>query len=193
MALVDHQIVAALDGANHLHVRVVFDHRPQFGFVAAAAHLVEDHADDANGWIEGLVTEDQGCDAAGHALTVQHQYDWRVQLRGERGIAVAAIERKAVVQALVALDQTDVGTLHLGREKVTDLGPVHGVVVEIVTRASGGLAKPQGIDIVRPLLERLHDIAGRTQCGAQSNTERGFARRLVRGRDVEMSHLPALK
>ena len=108
MALDQRQHRVVRHRAQHGHIGVVLDHRAQLGFVARAAELVQDHAGNPDARVEGLVPQDQRCDAACHAARVEHQHHRQVEQMGQRGVAVAAVQRQAVVQALVALDDADV-------------------------------------------------------------------------------------
>ena len=138
MAFADLQCGIAVHSADHRHVGVVFDDRAQLGFVTTAAELVEDHAGDVHLRGEGLIAEDQRCDAACHTLGVDDQDHWRVQQGGEGGVAVAAIEVKAIIEPLVALDEAEVGIATVALGGAQDLRPAHGVEIEIVTVATGG-------------------------------------------------------
>ncbi len=117
------QLGVAGQRAEHRHVGVVLDHRAQLGLVAAAAELVEHDAGDADLAVEGLVAEDQRCDAARHALRVEHQQHRQAEHARQRRIAVAAVEREAVVEALVAFDEGDVGARRVRGEAATISSP----------------------------------------------------------------------
>ena len=62
---------------------------------------------------------------------------------------------------------------------------VHQVGVEVEAGPAGGAAEPHRVDVVRPLLERLHHRAARGQRRAQAERDRGLARRLVCGGDEQ--------
>ena len=109
MALDDREARVALDGAEHGDIGVVLDHEAQLRLVPAAAKVVEDHAGDADVAVERLVAEDQRRDAARHAAGVDDQDHRQVEHLRHRRVAVAAVEGEAVVEALVALDDRDVG------------------------------------------------------------------------------------
>ena len=109
MAFDQGQTRVVLHGAEYRHIGVVLDDGAQFGFVATAAEAIEDDAGDADVAVEGLVAENQRRDAAGHAAGVEYQDDRQVEQVGQRGVAVGAVERQAVVESLVAFDQTDFG------------------------------------------------------------------------------------
>jgi hypothetical protein len=83
--------------------------------------------------IEGLVAEDQRRDAAGHAARVDDQDHRRVQQAGEGGVAVAAVQVEAVVQALVALDQAHAGAACATREAAQYLVVALQVEIQVVT------------------------------------------------------------
>ena len=93
MALNDGEAFIVLDRADHRHVGVMLDDLAQLGFVARAAKIVENDAGDVDVAIERLVTEDQRRDAARHAARVDHQHHRQIEQHGQRGIAVAAVER----------------------------------------------------------------------------------------------------
>jgi hypothetical protein len=123
VALDDGQLRVVQHGAEHRHVGVVLDHRAQLGLVARAAEAVEDDAGDADVAVEGLVAEDQRGDAARHAARVEHQHHRQAEQLGQRGIAVAAGEVEPVVEALVALDEGNVG-IRAWRAKLSRISAV---------------------------------------------------------------------
>jgi len=94
MALDDGHARVVLHGAEHRNVGVVTNHRAQLRLVARPAQLVEDYPGDANARIECLVAENERRNTARHATRVDHQYDRSADQRGERGVAVAAVEVK---------------------------------------------------------------------------------------------------
>jgi hypothetical protein len=51
--------------------------------MTAVSHLVEHQPTDAQVRIEGQVTQQQGCDPSGHALTVDDQDDRGSQVLGQ--------------------------------------------------------------------------------------------------------------
>ena len=186
VALRHREVHIVLQGPQHRHVGVVLDHGAQLGFVARAAELVQDHAGDAHVALERLVAQDQRRDAARHAARIDHQQHRQTQLAGKRRIAVAAVERQAVVQALVALDQAHIGGVRLARERGDDLGVVHQVRVEVETRPAAGAREPHRVDVVGAFLEGLHAAAARGERFRQADRQRGLARRLV-GRGDEQA------
>ncbi len=175
-------------GTEHRHVGVMLYDGTQLGFMAAAAELVEDHAADADLGVETLIAQYQRCDAARHAACVQHQYHGRIEQLGQRRIAVAAVQIQTVVESLVALDDVDVRAPCVVADGVNDFVVLHGVEIEVVAGASGGPAEPHGIDVVRPLLERLHHQAARAQGSTQSQRDSGLAGRLVGSGDEDLRH-----
>ncbi len=174
-----------LHRAEHRHVGVVLDHRAQLGLVARAAEAVEDHAADADVAVEGLVAQDQRRDAACHASRIEHQQHRQAELLGQRCVAVAAVQRQAVVQALVALDQAQARSGTVPREAGVDLGVRHQHRIEVHAGAAGGQRQPHRVDVVRPLLEGLHEVAAQRQGGGQAERHRRLARRLVRSGDEQ--------
>jgi hypothetical protein len=171
--------------AEHRHIGVVLDHGAQLGLVPAATHLVEYHPGDADALVEGLEAEDQRRDAACHATRVDDQQHGQAEHVRQRRIAVAAVQRHAVVQALVAFDDADVGAFGMPREGGGDLIAARQVGVEVEAVAPGGLGQPHRVDVVGPLLEGLHRQTLRTQGRTQADAERGLARGLVRGRNQQ--------
>ena len=135
VALGDRQALVVLDRAQHRHVGVMLDHCPQLGLVARAAQAVEDHAGDADVALEGLVAEDQRRHPPRHAARVDDQHDRQAELARQRRVAVAAVERQAVVQALVAFDQAEVGSCGVAREAGLHGRLAHQVGVEVVAGA----------------------------------------------------------
>ncbi len=172
-------------GAQHRHVGVVLDDGAQLALVARPADVVEDHAADADARVEGLVAEDQRRDAARHAACVEHQQHRQAELGGERGVAVAAVQRQAVVQALVAFHQADVGTAHALPEDLRDLVPAHQLRIEVDAGPAGGQREPHRVDVVGALLEGLHRVAARRERRRERQRDRGLARTLVRGGDEQ--------
>ncbi len=117
MTLDDRETRIVMDGAQHRNVGVMLDHEPQLRLVPAAAQIVEDHAGDTYLAIERLVAEDQRCDAAGHPARVDDEHDRQAEHPCHCRVAVAAVEREAVVESLVALDQRDVGAGAVAAER----------------------------------------------------------------------------
>jgi hypothetical protein len=72
VALDQREFGILLHRADHRHVSVMLDHCAQLGLMTAAAESVEDHPGNADAGVEGLVAEDQRCDAARHSACVEH-------------------------------------------------------------------------------------------------------------------------
>ncbi len=191
MTFHDAQALVVLHRAEHRNAGVVGDHGAQLGFVARTPELIQDHAGDADVPVERLVAEDERRDTARHPARVDHQHHRCADQRGERGVAVAAVKVESVVQALVALDDAERGTLHAPRDLGADLLRAAQVGVEVVAGPPGGEPQPQGINVVGPLLERLHRFAPRSQGGAQPDAHRGLARGLVGRGDEKTVHAVA--
>ena len=188
MALGDLHAGVVLHRADHLDVGVMLDHRAQLGFMAAAAEVVEDDAGDANVAVECLITKNQRGHPARHAARVDHQHHRRAEQLGERRVAVAAVEIEAVVQTLVAFDQADARAGRGMRELLHDLVAPHHVEIEVVAGPLRRHAQPQRIDVVGPLLERLHRMAARVQGGAQAERQRGLAGGFMGGGNEDAGH-----
>ena len=182
MAFDDRQMRVVMNGAQHRHVGVVLDDHPQLCLVPAAAEIVEDHAGDPDVAVERLVAENQRRDAARHAARVDHEHHRQREHSRQRRVAVAAVEREAVVEALVALDERDVGVARVRRERRQDFIRIGEIRVEIAAGPPGRRGQPHRIDEIRPLLERLDNLPARGQRGAQADAHRRLARRLVGGR-----------
>ena len=191
VALDDRHALIVLHGAEHRNASVVPDHRAQLCLVARATELIQDHAGDANRRVERLIAENQRRDAARHAARVDHQHHRRAEERGERGVAVAAVQGEPVVQALIALDDAERGAVHAPRELGADLLRAAQVGVQVVAGPPGGESEPQRIDVVRAFLERLHRLPARAQCGAQADAHGGLARGFVRGGYEQAVHAVA--
>jgi len=183
VALDDGQAFVLVHGAQDRHVGVVLDHAAQPRFVTRAAEPVEDDAGDADVTIEGLIAEDERGDAAGHAAGVNDQHHRRPQQLRQGGVAVAAVQREAVVQPLVALDEGEIGAARAGDERPQDFAAPHEIKIKVVAVAPGGETQPHGVNIVGALLERLHREAAGAQGGGEPERDRGLAGRLVRGGD----------
>ncbi len=183
MALGQREPAVVADRAEHGHVGVVLDDGAQLAFVARAADLVQDHAGDAHVTVEGLIAEQQRRHAARHAARVDHEHDRQAEALGERRVAVAAVEREAVVQALVALDERGVGVGRVACEQRVDLVAAHQVQVEVEAGPRARARQPHRVDVVGALLERLHREAARGERGGEAEAHRRLARRLVRRRD----------
>ena len=193
LALDDRKPGLVVDGAQHRHVRVVLDHGPQLRFVAAAAQLVEDHAGDSNVAVERLVAEDERRDAAGHAAGVDDQHHRQVEHPGDRGVAVAAVEREPVVEALVALDERDVGAGGVTSETRADLGLAGEVRVEVAAAPPAREREPHRVDVVRSLLECLDHEPARAHRRGEPDGNRRLAGRLVCRGDEETAHARCLQ
>ena len=188
VALDDRQALIVLHGAEHRNAGVMADHGAQLRLVTRTAELIQYHAGDPDVPVEGLIAENQRRDAARHAARVDHQHHRRTDERGERGVAVAAFQVEAVVQALVALDEAERRAVHAPRELGADLLRAAQVEVEVMAGPPGRESEPQRIDVVRPFLERLHDFPARAQGGAQADAHCGLARGLVGRGDDEAIH-----
>ena len=185
VAFDDRHALVLVHGAQHRHVGVMLDHGAQLGFVARAAQPVQYHARDANFAVEGLVAQDQRRDAAGHAARIDHQHHRRAQQRGDarhccccprgrgrRTVPCCLPRRRSIAPCMRRANSCAVPARRSGK-------------IEVVARPPGRQAEPQRVDVVGPLLERLHRLAARAQGGAQADAYRRLARRLMRGRDRE--------
>ena len=99
MPLDDAEPLIVMDRTDHRHIGIMLDDRAQLGFVPAAAKVVEDHAGDVDVAVERLIAKDQRRDAARHAARIDHQEHRQVEQLRQGGVAVAAIQREAVIQA----------------------------------------------------------------------------------------------
>ena len=156
MALGDGQALVLVDRAQYRHLRIPRDHFTQLALMAWSADLVEDDAGDLHARIERLVAQDQGGDATRHADAIEHQHHRHTQEFGQGGVAVTAFHVHAIVEALVALDQGDVGRRGMTRIQRRDLGLAHHVEIQVVAGPTRREPVPDRIDIVRPLLECLY-------------------------------------
>ena len=185
VALDDREPRIVVDGADDRDVGVVLDHHPELRLVAAAPEVVEDDADDRQVAVERLVAEDERRDAARHAARVEDEHDRESEGLRERRVAVAAVEREAVVEPLVALDQRDVGARGVALEGLDDLVVGREPRVEVAAAPPARRREPHRVDEVGALLERLDAPAARGQRRGEPDAHRGLARRLVRRRDQE--------
>ena len=129
MPLDDAEPLVVMDRADNRHIRVVLDDAAQFGFVPAAAKIVEYHAGDVDVAVECLIAEDQRRDPARHAARIDHQEHRQVEQFGQCGVAVAAIQREAVVQPLVSLDQIHFRAV--ARKGGDDVVALHQVQIKV--------------------------------------------------------------
>ncbi len=188
MALGDGKARILVHGAQHRHVGVVLDHRPQLGLMSRASQPGQNHAGNPNRPVERLIAEDQRRDTARHAARIEHQHHRQIQQLCQRRVAVVAVEVEAVVQALVALDQTDVGERTVARKLELQLARRGQVEIEVAAAAPGRGRKPHRIDVIRTLLERLHGETAPGQLRRQADADGGLARRLVRSGNEESVH-----
>lgn len=105
----DRQPGVLADHAQYRHVGVALERLAQPRFVARPADAIEHHPGDPQARLERLVAQHQRREAACGAWRIEHQHDRQLEPAGQRGVAVAAVDRHAVVQAEVALDQAGVG------------------------------------------------------------------------------------
>ena len=188
MALLDPGSGFPVDGPQQGQVRVVLHHPAQVGLVPAAAHLVEDETGNGQVRVEGQITQQERGQTPGHPLDIHQQQDRRPQQLGQLGVTVAAMQVRGIVEADIALNQTQVGPRHAPGEGRLDLRRRHGVVIQIQTGASRGLTEPEGIDIVRPLFEGAHPLTPVGQFPAQPDGQRRLTGGLVGGGDIETGH-----
>ena len=156
MALVHRQLPLASHHADDLQVGIGLDGVTEFQFLPRAPHLVENNAGDQHLGIEILIAEQQRRHAARHAQCVDHQHHRRAEQFCQRRAGIAAQRVDAVVQALVAFDQRQIGVDRRAGAERDDLLVRLGVEIEIVAGPSGGAGVPHRVDIVRPFLEGLH-------------------------------------
>ncbi len=156
--------------------------------MAVATDPVEDDPGDGQGRVEGPVSEQQGRHTPGHTLGVDDQDHRGLKFLGQLGVAVASVDVHGVEEPDVALDDTDVCARHLRGKAIPDLVPGHGVEVQVETGLSRRLGEPEGIYVVRPLLEGLHHQAQTPHLPAQADGDRGLAGALVGRGDIEVGH-----
>ena len=157
VTLGDLDLAFAIDQAQDGEIRVVLNDPAQVAFVAVAANPVKDDPGDIQGRIEGLVAEQQGRHAPGHTLGIHDQDDRCLELLGQFRVAVAALEIHGIEEARRCPRSTPTSAPPISaREGLADLVPGHGVEIQIQASIARRLAEPEGVDIVRPLLERLN-------------------------------------
>ena len=178
-----------MDAADDRYIGVVFNDGTQLGLVTAAAELIQDDAGNSDFTVKGLVAQDQRGDAACHAARIQYQHYRRFCQRGNGGVAVAAIEIKAVVQALVAFDQRNVRLSGIMPDRGEDFRVGHAMEIQVVAGASGSLSQPHRIDVVRAFLEWLHHQTACCKCSTQANGYSGLAGGFVCCRDQQAGHV----
>ncbi len=169
----DAEPLVVMDRADYRHVGVMLDDRAQLGFVPRSAEVVEDHPGNVDVAVECLIAEDQRRDAARHAARIDHQKHRQVEQLRQGGVAVAAVQREAVVQSLVALDQIHFRTVP--REGGKDVVALHQVQVQIAASAPGSLAEPHRIDVIGAFLEWLDCMPAFAQRGAQAYADHRFS------------------
>ena len=173
------------DRSQHGDVRIGAHRAHELRHVAIAADLVQDDPGDSHLGVECAVAVEQRRDPARDAPRVHDEHHRRREQLRQCGVAVRAIERHTVVEPLVALDEGEVRAFAVPRELASNLGPPHRVEVEIAAASAGRRGEPHRIDVVRALLERLHDELAPAQGRRDSGRNRGLPRRLVRRGDEQ--------
>jgi hypothetical protein len=152
----------------------MLDDGAKLALVPASAELIENHACDVDVPVEGLIAEYQRRHAACHAARIDHQHDGNVQQLRQCGIAVAAIEVKAVIQALVPFHQRHIGIGGLLFKDIGHFFVTHEIEIKIVAGTSARSCEPHGVDIVRSLFVGLNLEAPLPQRGAQTDAQGGL-------------------
>lgn len=185
MAFHDAHGPGSLHRAQHRNAGIMGDHLAQFLFVPRTADLVEDHPGDAQASVEIAIAQQKRGDAAGHARGIDHQHHRRIQPMGQTGGGIGALEVDSVEQALVALDQAEIGVQAGAVEQGADFLGRLGVEIQVAALPPAGGAQPQRVDIIGALLERLHPQSPCRQGGGQADAHRGLARRFMCRRDQQ--------
>ena len=173
--------LVVMDRADYRHIRIVLDDRTQFGLVAGAAQIIEYHTGYIDVAVECLVTEYQRRDAACHAARIDHQEHRQTEQLRQGGVAVAAVQRKSVIQALVAFYQIHFSTMP--RESGGNVIVLHQIQIKVAAGASGCQAEPHRIDVIGTFLERLDRVSAFAERGTQACADHRFSGRLVRRRN----------
>ena len=176
------------DRPEHRDIRIGLHRAHELRLMARAADLVQDDSGDPHPRVEIAVALKQRRDPAGDAPRVHDENDRRREQLRERGVAVGAVDRHAVVQPLVPLDEGKARAFAAPHELRPDLGPPHRVEVEIAAVPARRRGQPHRIDVVRALLERLHHEPARAQCGRDPHRDRGLPGRLVGSRHEQARH-----
>ena len=166
----------------------MLNHGAQLGFVPRAAQLVEDHPRNADRRVKRLVTQNQRRNSACHAARIQHQHHRQAQHFCQRSIAVAAVQRQAIVKPFIAFYDVNIGAVAVLYKGVGDAFLRLQVRIEIEAGVPTGLRQPHGVDVVRPFFIGLHMQTACRKRGTQTDSNRGLAGRLMCGRDQQAIH-----
>ena len=188
MRSVERELGRAADRSEHGQVRIVLHRAHELRLMALAADPVQDDSGDPHAGVEVAVAAKQRCDPPRDPPRIHHEHDGRREQLREGGVAVRAIGRHPVMQPLVPLDEGQIRAGGAPCELRQDLGVPHRVEVEVVAVAARRRGQPQGIDVVRPLLERLHGKPAPAQGGGDAHRHRGLPGRLVGGGDEDTRH-----
>ncbi len=191
VALVEVEAGVARQSAQYAQIGVIFDRLAQFAFLPRRAEFVENDARDFHVAVEVLVAEEQWRYAARHADRIDDENDGRAQKLGERGAGVRSLRIDAVMQALVAFDEREIGVAIMLAVDAENLRRALGVEIEIVARPAAGAREPHRIDIIRPLLVSLHFQASRGKGGGEADGDRRLAGGFRRRRNEESCHAAA--
>ena len=131
-----------LHRANHLDIRVMLNDRTQLGFMPGSAQIIEYHTGNINLRIERLIAQNQRCYTSRHAARINYQNDGRAQQFGQRGITIATVEIKPVIQAFISLDQANTGIAGCMVELLLNFRTGHHVKIKVIAGALSRHSQP---------------------------------------------------
>ena len=109
VALGDGQLRQVREHPEHLDPAVALDGVAQLPLVPGAAHAVEHDPGHVDRGVEGDLPLDERRDAPTQALGVHHEDHGQAEEAGQRRAAVGALGVGPVVQAVIRLDQRQIG------------------------------------------------------------------------------------
>ena len=157
----ERELGGTADCTEHRDVRIGLHRVHELRLMALPADLVQDEPSDPHLGVEIAVAAEQWSDSAGDAPGIHDENDRRREQLRKGGIAVGAVDRHAIVQPLVPLDEGKTRAFAAPRELLADLAPPHRVEVEVAAAPTRRHGQPHRIDVVRTLLERLHQETAR--------------------------------
>jgi hypothetical protein len=144
--------------------------------MAGAADAIADEGADCDSRLERCEAVRERSDRTRHSSRVAHERDWSIEDLRDFGARARELGgARAVVQAHHALDERDVGSDRVARERLEERVCAHEPTIQVVRGLAAREAVIGRIEVVRPALEHRDPQSAAAQCAAQADGERGLA------------------
>lgn len=180
--------------AENRNATMLLDGAAQLVLMPSPRDVIQNHPGNRRSWLELLIAKHQSRRTATHTRGADYKKYRRSERARESSGAAGAlscfvIRNRTVIEAVIAFDQGKIRGCPLDEGLQKCVGRGHEEGVERAAGAAGRSSQPGRVNVVRPLLERLHREAAARERRGQTERDGRLAAASVRRGD----HQPGIR